>query len=323
MGRTGWPWTQETLPLPATRSDGTPWPRISIVTPSYNQGQYIEETIRSVLLQGYPDLEYMVMDGDSRDETRAVLENYARWMTYCGVERDRGQADAVNKGLRRASGRIFNWINSDDILLPGALGHIGAKFDPVQRAIIAGNVINYGVEAGEERILNRNVSPAGLVLGFPETSFHQPGLWLCPARLLDLGGLNEAYHYKLDWHILVRYLDRWPTIEDTGNDLVRFRLHNSSKTVSQQERFHTEQILVTRKLLEEPISEALRECCQRKLATVAWWNYLEQKRSEVTSGDAHPIRATLEVCGNILLDPRGRLNRFTAGALFAMYAKQP
>src|SRR5262249_23733413 len=81
-GKTGWPWTVESLQLPDAMPDGRPWPRISIVTPSYNQGQFIEETIRSVLLQGYPDLEYIIMDGGSNDESQQVIQKYHPWLSY-------------------------------------------------------------------------------------------------------------------------------------------------------------------------------------------------------------------------------------------------
>lgn len=126
--RTGWPWTVASAPLPATQPDGSPWPRISIVTPSYNQGQYLEETLRSVLLQGYPNLEYFVMDGGSTDESVAILERYAPWLTHWESERDRGQAHAINKGLARATGQIAAYLNSDDLYLPDALAHVGQTF---------------------------------------------------------------------------------------------------------------------------------------------------------------------------------------------------
>src|SRR5467141_2605988 len=123
-GRSGWPWTQETQSLPSGRADSSPWPRISIVTPSYNQGEFIEETIRSILLQGYPDLEYIVMDGGSTDGSVNIIKKYERWLAYWISENDRGQVHAINKGFSRASGVIYNWINSDDSLRPGALGFI-------------------------------------------------------------------------------------------------------------------------------------------------------------------------------------------------------
>ena len=106
------------------RADGSPWPRISIVTPSYNQGQFVEETIRSVLLQGYPDLEYIIMDGGSANQSAEIITRYERWLTYWVSENDRGQSHAINKGFRRSSGAILGWLNSDDVLLPDALATV-------------------------------------------------------------------------------------------------------------------------------------------------------------------------------------------------------
>lgn len=124
----GWPWTEESLPLPETMADGKPWPRISIVTPSYNQGRFLEETLRSVLLQGYPDLEYIVIDGGSTDESGEIIRKYEAWLTYWVSERDQGQSDAINKGWRRCTGDIIVWLNSDDGYAPNALCEVARAF---------------------------------------------------------------------------------------------------------------------------------------------------------------------------------------------------
>ena len=119
-GKVGWPWTEESVPLPVHHSNGSEWVKISIVTPSYNQGQFIEETIRSVLLQGYPNLEFIIIDGGSTDKTLEVIKKYDSFISYWISEADKGQAHALNKGFHRAEGELIGWQNSDDFYHPNA-----------------------------------------------------------------------------------------------------------------------------------------------------------------------------------------------------------
>ncbi|NCJ07650.1 glycosyltransferase [Synechococcales cyanobacterium C] len=120
-GEVGWPWTEQSEPVNDRMPDGSEYPRISIVTPSYNQGQFIEETIRSVLLQGYPNLEYIIIDGGSTDETLEIIKKYEPWLAYWESKPDSGPASAINKGIQKCTGEWFNWLNSDDLLLPKSL----------------------------------------------------------------------------------------------------------------------------------------------------------------------------------------------------------
>lgn len=127
-GKSAWPWTEGSPQLPDTMSDGSPWPRVSIVTPSYNQGQFIEETIRSVLLQGYPNLEYIIIDGGSTDDSVEVIRKYEPWLTHWVSEPDGGMYDAISKGFAHSTGDVMAWINSDDMYLPWGLRVIGEIF---------------------------------------------------------------------------------------------------------------------------------------------------------------------------------------------------
>jgi glycosyltransferase involved in cell wall biosynthesis len=115
-------------------------PKISIITPSYNQGHFIEETITSVLDQGYPNLEYIIMDGGSKDNTVEVIKKYEKHITYWVSERDKGQSDAINKGFARATGDVINWLNSDDYYAKGTLQKVGEVFTAAYLAI-GGNTI--------------------------------------------------------------------------------------------------------------------------------------------------------------------------------------
>ena len=126
--KAGWPWTRQSKVICDKRPDGSEWPRISVVTPSYNQGKFIEATIRSVLLQGYPNLEYIIIDGDSTDRTIEVVKKYEGYLSYWISEKDRGQTHAINKGVEKSSGDILAWINSDDVYTKGTLQNIARSF---------------------------------------------------------------------------------------------------------------------------------------------------------------------------------------------------
>ncbi|RYD18387.1 MAG: glycosyltransferase [Verrucomicrobiaceae bacterium] len=155
-GRHGWPWDSAPAPLPATAPDGQPWPEISIITPSYNQGQYIEETIRSILLQGYPALEYLIIDGGSNDATVEIIRKYEPWLSGWVSEKDKGQSDAINKGFSRTSGEIFNWMCSDDVLTPGALQKVATTFlEKPQTGAVAGACFCQYDEEPEKNIVRK------------------------------------------------------------------------------------------------------------------------------------------------------------------------
>jgi glycosyltransferase involved in cell wall biosynthesis len=132
-------WTEATSADCYRQASGGDWPRISIVCPSFRQGHYIEETIRSVLLQNYPALEFIVMDGGSDDGTVAILEKYAPWLTVWESVPDRGQSHALNKGFAKATGEILGWINSDDYYLPGAFAAVAAAYRRKPGSLIYGD----------------------------------------------------------------------------------------------------------------------------------------------------------------------------------------
>jgi glycosyltransferase involved in cell wall biosynthesis len=145
-GRTGWPWTEETPPAVYTQSKQ--WPKISIVTPSYQQDQFIEQTIRSVLLQNYPNLEYIIMDGGSKDGTGKILEKYAPWISHWESRKDRGQGHAINMGFSMATGTYLAWINSDDYYLQEVFHKVISKFLQTKTQFIYGYGLNYGTKTG-------------------------------------------------------------------------------------------------------------------------------------------------------------------------------
>ena len=166
---TGWPWNVEIPQYPATVLDGSPWPKISIITPSVNQAEFVEETIRSVIMQGYPNLEYIIIDGGSTDGSVDIIKKYEENLTYWVSKSDQGQAHAINKGFTKISGDIFGWINSDDMLLPGSLSIIGKYHKSHEDKILLGDVINYyQVQNKSKKIRQKNVSLEGMLNPFQD-----------------------------------------------------------------------------------------------------------------------------------------------------------
>jgi glycosyltransferase involved in cell wall biosynthesis len=179
-GRAGWPWTAETTP-PAV-SGAEVWPKFTVVTPSYQQASFIEECLRSVLLQNYPNLEYIVNDGGSTDGSADVIARYAPYLAHWQSKKDGGQADAINQGFARATGEIVGWINSDDLLLPGALFAVARAFLSNDADIVYGDALN-GFE--DDRTLQ-----------------YWQGYWVVPS-FLQFGGLisSHAVFWRRSIHV--------------------------------------------------------------------------------------------------------------------------
>jgi len=204
-GRSGWPWSKQQQTISTDPSNDRLWPRVSVVTPSYNQGRFIEETIRSVLLQGYPNLEYIIIDGGSTDDTVDIIRKYQDKLAYWVSERDRGQAHAINKGFDRATGDIFAWINSDDYYYPGAFSAVGHAFSQYPEISLVHGYEHYVDEDGE---FLREVFPPFKNAMITTLYFAHPLLqvscfWRADAYH-SVGGLDEKFDYHLDYDLLLR-----------------------------------------------------------------------------------------------------------------------
>jgi glycosyltransferase involved in cell wall biosynthesis len=222
-------------------ADGSPWPRISIVTPSFRQAEFIEETLRSVLLQGYPNLQYMVIDGGSTDGTTAILERYDPWLSYWVSEKDRGQSEAINKGFARADGEILAWLNSDDLLMPGALAEVARRWLQQRGRLIAGPVIWFEHHSGAETLRHqRGLTFAEMVQHWTKRcEFHQPGVFFPRELAMSLGGVDESLRYAMDYDLFCRLL-RHTDAEIVEQPLARFRYHAGSKTGGEGDLFLVE-----------------------------------------------------------------------------------
>lgn len=216
-------------------------PLVSIVTPSYNQGQYIEETIQSVLSQDYSNLEYLVLDGGSSDQTVDILKRYEgrlRWIS----EPDRGQADAINKGFHMAQGEILGWLNSDDVYLPGAIQKVVQYFQTHRDVgMVYGE--GYHVDAAGE-ILERYYTEPFNFRRLGEVCFIcQPTAFLRTDVFRTVGPLEVGLRYCMDYDYWMRVAKRF-RIGYLAEYLAQSRLHLETKTLSQRVEFH-EEILQT------------------------------------------------------------------------------
>lgn len=249
--RSGWPWNEET-PLGV----GSSWPRITIVTPSFGQGKFIEETIRSVLLQGYPNLQYLVIDGGSTDQTRSVLERYSPFLDFWVMEPDRGQSHAINKGLERADGEIFGWLNSDDVYAPGTLLLAGESLRKGGRARwIAGRC--RWKRDGEKGEVRAPRIDAPLYEWLVASPIQQPAsLWRRDV-FDEVGPIDDSLRYVMDQDLFFRFRLAEIAAHPIDRELATLRLHTDSKTVMTADAFRHETIdrLVPRYLDKVPTEQ--------------------------------------------------------------------
>lgn len=247
----GWPWNVASEQFPSARADGSPWPKISIITPSFNQAQYLEETIRSVLLQGYPNLEYIIVDGGSTDGSVDIIRRYAPWLAWWVSEPDAGQSQAINKGFAKSSGEIMAWINSDDSYAVQAFQSVVQSFNDRGTLWVAGLVDQ--VEANgtilrpgrrfEEKIENWYV-------GSP---YLQPGIFWRHELWQKAGGLDEGLQYCFDYDLLLRFVQQQPFALWVDHKLANFRIHPRSKTSTDQLKFMKERHRVYRRYPPEKL----------------------------------------------------------------------
>lgn len=205
----GWPW-QVTTDVPAKDKIGLP--KITVVTPSYNQGKFLEQTIRSVLLQRYPNLEYFVIDGGSQDASVEIIRKYEPWLTYWVSEPDRGQSHAINKGFVRATGEIMCWLNSDDYFAPDSLWTVAELL-----AASTGNI----ALAGHAVVVFCDGRPPVLVKGRYENrlrllkfwkgyQMHQASIFWRREAFEKVGLLREDLHLIMDFDYWARLAEHFP-----------------------------------------------------------------------------------------------------------------
>jgi glycosyltransferase involved in cell wall biosynthesis len=228
-GKKGWPWTEESPQLPDAMSDGHPWPRISIVTPSFNQGQFVEETIRSVLLQGYPNLEYIIIDGVSTDGSVEIIKRYEKWLTYWVSEPDRGQSAAINKGFKRARGVIYTWLNSDDLLLKDALRNVAVAYS---RSPEAGGWFGGCSSIDMDGRIGLIRWPSRLdvdgIAEWRENWVIQPACFFSEKAWHKCGPLDEDLYYGMDFDLFLKIAKEF-SIEKVNHIIATNHVHEDMK----------------------------------------------------------------------------------------------
>jgi glycosyltransferase involved in cell wall biosynthesis len=230
---------------PPDGADAHALPTITIVTPSYQQAAYLARTLESVHSQGYPALEHIVIDGGSTDGSADVIRAYAPKLAYWESTRDRGQSHALNKGFARATGQVLTWLNSDDVLMPGALHAVGAVFAAFPAVhwltgqpmnISADDVLApFPLKTGRFRALIRRGLYHGRALGFirQEGTFWRRALWEQAG-----GSVDEARHYTMDAALWMRFAD-CADLYTLDRALAAYRVHAAQKTAD-LDRYYAE-----------------------------------------------------------------------------------
>jgi len=241
----GWPWNFTPEPNPAFSKDVVTWPKISIITPSYNQALFLEETIRSVLYQGYPNLEYIIIDGGSSDGSVEIIKKYEPWLSYWVSELDSGQSQAINKGFYKCTGEIIAWINSDDYYAPGAFFYVASAFMNNPTLWVAGLVDR--IDAEGKILIPGKLFEESLKNWYVGAPYLQPGIFWSRALWEKAGKLDESLHYSFDYDLLMRFIQYQPFAYWINHKLANFRIHAQSKSGKDQLKFMPERQKIYRK----------------------------------------------------------------------------
>ncbi len=278
-GKTGWPWTVETPPFSgeAVAAPSKKLPCLSVVVPSYQQGEYLEENIRSILLQNYTAFELIVMDGGSTDTTRNVLERYSPWITFWVIEKDRGQSHAINKGFERVSGDLIAWQNSDDYFKPGV-------FQQAAKAALAnpGDDVFYGdvevVTADSRFDHHRPGAEFDLFAMFPWPCVFNQAFFFRRSILEKGHRIEERWKHHMDQNffwalILADYRFRY--VKEIGGC---FRIHDQAKGATQFRIASVELFdLFERLLREQRFSAALKDKIFASMQGLVMDNYIKRE----------------------------------------------
>ncbi len=239
-------------------------PTVSIITPSFNQAAFLEETMRSVLEQDYPNIEYIIMDGGSKDGSLEIIQKHAGQLAAWESKPDQGQTDAINQGFAKASGEIFAWLNSDDILLPGAvLAAVKALQANPQVGMVYGDALLINAEGkkiGDFPAAQTDLRKLrqGYVHIPQQASFFRAGLWK------QVGPLDPSFYFAMDYDLWVRLAAKAPLLY-VPELWAAFRLHGDAKSIASDDRCWPEMLRVHYRDGGKPFSVIVAKYWVRKL----------------------------------------------------------
>jgi glycosyltransferase involved in cell wall biosynthesis len=243
-------------------------PFVSIITPSFNQARFLEETIRSVLEQDYPRIEYIIVDGGSTDGSLDIIQRYAPRLAWWVSENDQGQTDAINKGFAHATGDILAWLNSDDTYLPGAISEAVAFMTAHPDIAMVYGDANLVDETGNilGRFPARQTDLRRMLRGSvhipQQTTFFWANLWQ------QVGPLDPTFYFAMDYDLWVRLAKIAPLVY-TPRMWANFRLHGAGKSIARDDRCYPEMLRVYRRECGNRLSWLAARWYLRRLA-YAW-----------------------------------------------------
>jgi glycosyltransferase involved in cell wall biosynthesis len=266
-------------------------PSLSIVIPSYNQGTFIERTIKSIVDQQYPGLQLILMDGESTDETMSIVERYRDGFAVIRHEKDGGQADAIARGFELCTSEIMTWLNSDDTYLPGTLRRVGEHFrDNPEARFVYGD---YELIDADDEVIAKKRQPA-FDLGVVKYAFltvPQMSAFWRRSLYLESGGIDPSLRFAMDYDLFVKLGSLSPAVH-LPFPIGRFRIHTASKTTTLEDvRQQEDRLIQDRFCRHSPIRHPLRFAAakkwfQLKLVTLLWRNRTlgERLRSRIRNG---------------------------------------
>ncbi|WP_052672341.1 glycosyltransferase family 2 protein [Aliterella atlantica] len=249
------PWLDKESCTSIQKNDEFKYPKISVVTPSYNQDQFIEATISSVLMQNYPNLEYIIIDGGSTDKSVEIIRKYEQYLTYWVSEKDRGQSHAINKGFAKSTGDILCWINSDDLLKPGTLDFVARSFSDtsIPAWLIGCSEIINSTGSVIKLKTPKNLSLKSMLLWHKNWFSQQSTFWTQPMWEIA-GDLDETLYYAMDFSLWINMF-RCSSPIIVEDILSCYRFQDRAKCLVQPDKAFAEILVVLSKKLKPTLKD--------------------------------------------------------------------